>query len=197
MTWVLAAALVPVTFLDWTTSNQLLGMLRFGFYNGLKFIAGIAYTLAVVVLLAVLHLGVVGRPDRHAAWAPWSRSPAVCAPSWERARPLLDRRLLRDMLRYGSRVQVGVIFQMVNYRLDVLVMQFFRPLYQVGYYVAAQTVAEFVITIATAFQSSLLPLVSHYEGDERQDVVSASSLRHHGILAGGRRCWPTRWSAPQ
>ncbi|MGH2867016.1 MAG: lipopolysaccharide biosynthesis protein, partial [Solirubrobacteraceae bacterium] len=37
---------------------------------------------------------------------------------------------------------------------------------------------------ATAFQSSLLPLISHYEGDQRQDQVSISSLRHHGILAG-------------
>jgi O-antigen/teichoic acid export membrane protein/O-antigen ligase len=183
MTWVLAAALVPVTFLDWTISNQLLGMLRFGFYNGLKFIAGIGYTLAVVLMLAVFHLGVAGGLIATALGSVITIAGCV-RPILGRARPVLDRGLMRDMLRYGSRVQVGVIFQMVNYRLDVLVMQFFRPLKQVGFYVAAQTVAEFVITIATAFQSSLLPLVSHYEGDERQDAISASSLRHHGILAG-------------
>src|SRR5437763_12157488 len=90
---------------------------------------------------------------------------------------------MRRMVHYGSRVQVGVIFQMVNYRLDVIIMQFFRPLAQVGYYVVAQTVAEFVITLATAFQSSLLPLISHYEGDDRQARVTKSSLHHHGILA--------------
>ncbi|HEX3975028.1 MAG TPA: O-antigen ligase family protein [Solirubrobacteraceae bacterium] len=183
MTWVLAAALVPVTFLDWTISNQLLGMLRFGFYNGLKFIAGIGYTLAVVLLLAVFHLGVTGGLIATALGSVITVAGCV-RPVLGRRRPVLDRSLMKDMLRYGSRVQVGVIFQMVNYRLDVIVMQFFRPLKQVGFYVAAQTVAEFVITIATAFQSSLLPLVSHYEGDERQDVISASSLRHHGILAG-------------
>ncbi len=183
MTWVLAAALVPVTFLDWTISNQLLGMLRFGFYNGLKFIAGIGYTLAVVLLLAVFHLGVAGGLIATALGSVITVAGCV-RPILGRGRPVLDRSLMKDMLRYGSRVQVGVIFQMVNYRLDVIVMQFFRPLKQVGFYVAAQTVAEFVITIATAFQSSLLPLVSHYEGDERQDVISASSLRHHGILAG-------------
>jgi len=182
-TWILAAVLVPVTFLDWTISNQLLGMLRFGLYNGLKFIAGLAYTAAVVLLLAVAHLGVAGGLIATAVGSVITVAGCV-RPILGRSRPVLDRGLMKQMLRYGSRVQVGVIFQMVNYRLDVIVMQFFRPLYEVGYYVAAQTVAEFVITIATAFQSSLLPLVSHYEGDERQDLVSARTLRHHGILAG-------------
>jgi O-antigen/teichoic acid export membrane protein len=182
-TWILAAVLVPVTFLDWTTSNQLLGMLRFGLYNGLKFVAGLAYTLAVVLLLAVAHLGVAGGLIATGIGSVVTVAGCV-RPILGRARPILDRGLMKQMLRYGSRVQVGVIFQMINYRLDVIVMQFFRPLYEVGYYVAAQTVAEFVITIATAFQSSLLPLVSHYEGDERQDLVTARSLRHHGILAG-------------
>jgi O-antigen/teichoic acid export membrane protein/O-antigen ligase len=182
-TWVLAAALVPITFLDWTTSNQLLGMLRFGFYNGLKFVAGIGYTIAIVLLLAVAHLGVSGGLIATALASVITVLGCV-RPILGRARPKVDRTLMARMLKYGSRVQVGVIFQMVNYRLDVIIMQFFRPLSQVGYYVAAQTVAEFVITIATAFQSSLLPLVSHFEGDERQDRVTANSLRHHGILAG-------------
>jgi O-antigen/teichoic acid export membrane protein len=77
-----------------------------------------------------------------------------------------------------------VLFQMVNYRLDVIIMQLFRPLTEVGYYVVAQTIAEVVITLATAFQSSLLPLTSHYEGDARQNEVTVSSLHHHAILAG-------------
>lgn len=182
-TWVLAAALVPITFLDWTTSNQLLGMLRFGFYNGLKFLAGIGYAIAIVLLLAVAHLGVAGGLIATALASVITVLGCV-RPILGRARPKVDRTLMARMLRYGSRVQVGVIFQMVNYRLDVIIMQFFRPLTEVGYYVAAQTVAEFVITIATAFQSSLLPLVSHFEGDARQDQVTADSLRHHGILAG-------------
>ena len=182
-TWVLAAALVPITFLDWTTSNQLLGMLRFGFYNGLKFLAGIGYVIAIVLLLAVLHLGVAGGLIA-TALASVITVLGCLRPILGGSRPRVDRTLMARMLRYGSRVQVGVIFQMVNYRLDVIIMQFFRPLTEVGYYVAAQTVAEFVITIATAFQSSLLPLVSHFEGDERQDEVTANSLRHHGILAG-------------
>jgi O-antigen/teichoic acid export membrane protein len=181
-TWIIAAALIPVTFLDWTISNQLLGMLRFGLYNGLKFISGVGYTLAVVLLLSVLHERVAG--GLLATGLASVITVIGCLyPVLRGRRPRVDPPLMRDMLHYGWRVQVGVIFQMVNYRLDVIVMQFFRPLAQVGYYVVAQTVAEFVITIATAFQSSLLPLVSHYEGDVRQRDISARSLRHYAILA--------------
>jgi len=183
LTWVLAAALVPITFLDWTTSNQLLGMLRFGLYNGLKFLVQVIYTVAVVVLVGFMSLSVTGGLIATALGSLVTVAGCVW-PIIGWRRPTVDRPLLREMLHYGSRVQVGVIFQMVNYRLDVIIMQFFRSLTQVGYYVAAQTIAEFVITIATAFQSSLLPLISHYEGDERQAEVSASSLRHYGILAG-------------
>jgi O-antigen/teichoic acid export membrane protein len=87
------------------------------------------------------------------------------------------------MLHYGWRVQVGVIFQSVNYRLDVIVVQLFRPLSQVGYYVIAETIAELVITLATAFQSSVLPLTSHYEGDARQADTTIRALHHHAILS--------------
>ena len=182
--WILAAALVPVTFLDWTISNQLLGMLRFGLYNAVKFISGVGYAVAVVLMLSVLHAGVAG--GLIATGLASVISVLGClGPVLRRRRPRFSGRLMSSMLRYGWKVQVGVVFQMVNYRLDVIVMQFYRPLAQVGYYVVAQTVAEFVITIATAFQSSLLPLVSHYEGDERQRNISAQSLRHYGILAAG------------
>jgi O-antigen/teichoic acid export membrane protein len=182
-TWVLAAALIPIVFLDWTTSNQLLGMLRFGLYNVLKTAAIVLYTLAVVILLGVFGLGVTGGLIATALGSIVSVAVAL-PPILGRRRPTVDFALLKRMFHYGSRVQVGVIFQMVNYRLDVVIMQFFRPLSQVGYYVIAQTIAELVITLATAFQSSVMPLISHYEGDERQASVSTNSVRHHGILAG-------------
>jgi O-antigen/teichoic acid export membrane protein len=181
-TWVLVAALVPITFLDWTSSNQLLGMLRFGLYNGLKFVAGVFYTVAVLVLLDVFHAGVAGGLIATAIGSIVTIVVSV-GPILRRKLPRINRQLLRGMLRYGSRVQIGVIFQMVNYRFDVVIMQFYRPLRQVGYYVVAQTIAELVITLATAFQSSLLPLVSHFEGQDRQREVTTASIRHHGILA--------------
>jgi O-antigen/teichoic acid export membrane protein len=81
-------------------------------------------------------------------------------------------------------VQVGAIFQLANARLDVFVLQFLRPLSDVGYYVVAQMIAELVVALALAFRTSVLPLISHYEGDERQGATTTATVRNYAIVAG-------------
>jgi len=182
LAWILAGALVPVTFLDWTTHNQLLGKLRFGLYNLLVVLSKIASLIGVVVLVGFTGLGVTGGLIALGATSAVMIVGSL-PPLLREGSPVFDRSLLRSMIRYGGRVQVGTLLQLLNYRLDVIVLRFFRPLADVGYYVVAAILAELVITVANAFQSSVLPLVSHYEGQERQATTSVSSLRHHGILA--------------
>jgi O-antigen/teichoic acid export membrane protein len=182
-TWVLAAALVPIMFLEWTTFSQLQGMLLFGRYNVLGVLAKIAGLLAIVLLLGILDFGVAAGVIATAVTATVMVLGAL-KPILAAGRLRFERRLLGAMLRYGSRAQVGSIFQMAMARLDVLILQFFRPLSQVGYYVIAQTIAELVLRLTQAFQVSVMPLVSTYEGEERQASTSADSLRHHGILCG-------------
>jgi O-antigen/teichoic acid export membrane protein len=180
--WVLAAVLIPLTFLDWSTHNQLLGGLRFGLFNVFNVVGKVVSLVAVIVLLGLVHLGVAG-----GLIAVGSSSVIVIAGATvviARKEGLsLDLGVWRKMVNYGRRVQVGSIFEMANARLDVVILQFFRPLSQVGYYVIAQIIAELVMTLAQAFQSSVLPLVSHYEGQQRQVETTIASVRHHGILA--------------
>jgi O-antigen/teichoic acid export membrane protein len=183
MAWVLAAALVPIIFLEWTTAGQLQGMLRFGRFNALGVLSKLAYVLVILAFLGLLHLGVTAGLIATGVAAIVVIAGAL-PPILAFGRPRFERRLLRATLRYGSRVQVGSIFQLAMARLDVLILQFFRPLSQVGYYVVAQTIAELVLQLTRAFQQSVMPLVSSYEGDERQATTSADSVRHHGILAG-------------
>ena len=180
--WVLAGALVPLTFLDWSTHNQLLGTLRFVRFNVLVVVSRLAYVAAICALVGAGGLGVTG------GLAALGLASAVMVvgslpPLLRGGPPVVDRGLFRALVRYGSRVQVGTILQLLNYRFDVFILQFFRPLREVGYYVAASVLAELVITLANAFQSSVLPLVSHYEGDEQQAATTRASVRHHGILA--------------
>lgn len=182
-TWILVAALVPVTFLDWTTHGQLQGMLMFGRFSILLVLSRVVYAVGVLILLGTLDWGVAGGVVATAVGSVvmiWGSLGPVLA----RGRPSLDLTLLRRTLKYGRRIQVGSIFQLANGRLDVILMQFFRPLNQVGYYVVAQTIAELVINLANAFQSSVLPLIAHYDEDTRRaDTTSIDSIRHHGILA--------------
>jgi O-antigen/teichoic acid export membrane protein len=182
MLWVLVAGLIPLTFLDWTTHNQILGRLRFGLFNVLTVVSKALYLVAIIVLVGVLGGGVAGALIATAVGSLLmigGSLPSIL--KLERVR--LDKGLFRDTIRYGRNVQIGTIFQTVNFRFDVIVLQFFRPLREVGYYVVAQLIAELVITFAGAFQSSVQPLVAHYEGDERQQSTTAVALRHHGILA--------------
>ena len=145
--WVIVAALIPLTFLDWTANNQILGRLRFGLFNALRVLSKMVYLLAILLLVVWLGAGVAGGLVATAA-----ASLLMIAGSLpvilRLERPRLDRRLLGDMLRYGRKVQVGSIFEALNYRFDVVVLQFFRPLSQVGYYVVAQMIAELVITLS-------------------------------------------------
>jgi len=182
-TWILVGALVPVTFLDWTTHGQLQGMLLFGRFNVLLVVSRVAYAGGVIGFVGLLGWGVAGGLVATAVGSVVMVIGSL-RPILARARARLDRALLQRTFQYGWRVQLGSIFQLANGRLDVLVMQFFRPLSQVGYYVVAQTIAELVINLASAFQSSVMPLVSSLEGDERAEATSIDSIRHHGILAG-------------
>jgi O-antigen/teichoic acid export membrane protein len=182
LTWVLAAALVPITFLDWTTHGQLQGMLLFGRYNALSVLSKIAYALGVLVLVGALGIGVAGGVIATGALSVVMVLGAL-RPILAKSRLHFDPKLMRKMLQYGRRVQAGSVFQTAMARLDVVILQFFRPLSQVGYYVIAQTIAELLLELTEAFKSSVMPYVSHYEGQERQAAASADSVRHHGLLA--------------
>jgi O-antigen/teichoic acid export membrane protein len=182
-TWVLAAALVPITFLDWTTHGQLQGMLLFGRYNALSVLSKVAYALGVIILVGTLNLGVTGGVIATGALSVVMILGAL-GPILANSRLRFERRLMGAMLHYGWRVQAGSVFQTAMARFDVVILQFFRPLSEVGYYVIAQTIAELLLELTEAFKSSVMPLVSHYEGDERQASTSADSVRHHGLLAG-------------
>lgn len=180
--WALAGLLIPLSFLDWSTHNQLFGKLRFGLLNALIVASRLASLVVIVVLVTLLGVGVAGGVTASivAACVMIVGSLVAILPE---ARPSLDWRLFRGMAHYGSRVQVGWIFQILNYRVDVLVVQFFYPLANVGYYVIAQVVAELSLTIASSFQTSVTALIPHYEGAEaEQERTTLASVRHQGIL---------------
>jgi O-antigen/teichoic acid export membrane protein len=65
----------------------------------------------------------------------------------------------------------------------VIIMQLYRPLSEVGYYIVAQTVAELVLMLAQEFRWTSMVLVTKYEGDVRQAATTADAIRHYGILA--------------
>src|SRR5919197_4479838 len=172
-TWILAGAMVPLLFVDWTTHNQLLGKLRFARYNVLVVLSRLTTLALVVVLVAVLDLGVAGGLLAVGA-ASFVMIAGSLPPLLRDELPRTDPRFFRQMVSYGGRVQLGTLMQFVNFRLYVVLLQFLRQLRDVGLYVVAVTLAELVLTLANAFGTSVLPLVSHLEGDERQAATTTA-----------------------
>jgi O-antigen/teichoic acid export membrane protein len=181
-TWVLAEALVPIIFLDWTTHSQLQGTLRFGRFNVLLVSQRITYAVGILILLGVLKLGVSSGLLATALGSLVMIVGAVM-PILRVGRPRFDPALMRRMLSYGWRAQIGSILQMANGRLDVIILQIFRPLSQVGYYVVAQAIAELVIALADAFQWSNMALVSRNKDDAAQPSTTGA-IRHHALISG-------------
>jgi O-antigen/teichoic acid export membrane protein len=179
--WVLAAAYVPILFLDSTTHNQLLARLQFTRFNALSVAGRFASLVLAVVLVGVVGLGVAG-----GLLATIAASVVMVVGSlWtlrREGRPRFDGALLKTLMKYGIRVQANNVFQNLNYRLDVIVLQLFRPLAEVGYYVVSQVIAELVLVLADSFQSSVIPLVAGAEGADR-DGTTVLAIRHHGLLA--------------
>ncbi len=181
--WAIAALGIPISFLDWTTHNQVLGALRFGYYNALLLLQKLVYVIAVILLVRVLDSGVSG-----VFLAGIAGSLLVIGGSLRvilaRAWPKLDLELGRRLFSYGARTQVGGIFQYLNSRFDVIILQFFRPLSSVGYYVIAESLAELVMVITRSFQSSIMPLVTRdVDDDNSQETRSEMLLRHHGVVS--------------
>lgn len=180
-TWLLVGALIPLTFLQWTALNQLSGNLRFGLFNGIFAASRLVYLLVVVGLLTLTAVGVTAGLAATAAAAVVALV-AGYAVLLRSDRLAFDLPLLKRMLGYGTRLWWGSLFQILNFRLDVIILQFFRPLSAVGYYVVAQAVAELVNGLAIAFQSSVLPLVSSDDDEEGRRRTTSSALRHQLIL---------------
>lgn len=183
--WVLAALTIPVTFLDWTTHNQLIGRLRFGLYNALIIGQKVLFLIVALVLVRIIDIDVAG-----VLIATIAGSLLVIAGSlWAilpEGRPALDRPLFGQLLSYGRRTQLGAIFQFVNSRFDVLILQFFVPLAAVGYYVVAQTLAEMVMVLTRSFQASITSLVTRdADNPAGQAATTSVSMRHHGLLCLG------------
>ncbi|MHB1653258.1 MAG: oligosaccharide flippase family protein [Desulfitobacteriaceae bacterium] len=72
----------------------------------------------------------------------------------------VDFPLMRQMLEYGMKAQVGNIIQRLNYRLDVFIVNFFSPISQVGIYGIAVALGETLWGVSGSIATVIFPIVS-------------------------------------
>lgn len=155
--YLIAAALVPLTFLEYAYVDMLRGQRRFALANRIV-VAGRALGLgAALVLVAALDLGVQAAL---AALVAASAAQVLAAlPVLARRGIAFSRGVARAVARYGIRVQGASVSRLLSRRFDILVLSVFASASVVGEYAVAQSLAELTLLIPQAFGGALSPLI--------------------------------------
>jgi O-antigen/teichoic acid export membrane protein len=175
--WWLAAALVPLMYIEYFVASLLNARHAFSLQNRLNVLGRVGTLVATVLLVSALGWGVAG--GLIAASMISLVRIAGCTPLLARIGVRLpSRHLIAATLHYGWRVAIGQMFRFFSGRFDVLLLSFMAPLSVVGSYAVAQTVAELVIVIPQSFGFVLMPMVA-----AGQHHRAAPALRLAGTLA--------------
>lgn len=87
----------------------------------------------------------------------------------------VDLKLMRFSLGYGARSHLGLVAQLLNYRLDVFLIGVFLPTDYIGYYTIATLYAERIWEFPTAIRTALLYHASANSTDAPQ--ITAQTTR--------------------
>ncbi len=89
------------------------------------------------------------------------------APIWAPGEALFTR----EFLRYGMRFYIGLLAQVLNYRLDSFIVNAFLGNAQLGLYSTAVAVAELLLLVPTAVNIVVYPTVSSLQGEARDRLA--------------------------
>lgn len=87
----------------------------------------------------------------------------------------LNSSLLRKALGFGIKAHLFSILQFLNFRFDLLLVAYFLPLTEVGYYSVAVAIAEVVTRVPNAISLAIFPAVSKASAEEAADVATKAS----------------------
>jgi O-antigen/teichoic acid export membrane protein len=178
--WLLAALLVPTFYLDVLVMNLMSAQSAFALKNRLSIAGRITTAFATVAIVGWLGWGAAG--------ALIATAPTLLLPSFGGLRVLLrngialSRPVHAASLRYGARIQVGAMLNVLNARFDLLVLSAFAPLATVGSYAIAQIVAELVLLFPNSMGYVLRAQVA---SGSRKESLSGAALRLNGTLVLG------------
>lgn len=173
--WFLATLIVPLTLVDYLSSGLLAAHRRFARQTVLITLGRVATVIVAVLLVVLGDTGLAG-----ALVATMSAQLVMVVGGLAllaRGGIGLSRSLLAASYRYGIRSEIGSLLQVVNARIDLLVLSAFASRSVVGTYAIAQIVAEVVSVVPNAISTAVMPVLSAGDGDDR---TSAGALRLTG-----------------
>lgn len=159
----LVIALISTPFLLLTRNLITIpqGLSKFKEFNLLSLTTSVSKLLFIVFFLLILKSGTAG-----GIWAYTFSSISaaiVCIliiGRTEKPGLSIDFPLLKTTLRYGGKTYIGVISELLNYRLDLLIVNYFLNPQSVGFYAVALGMAELVRYLPRAVARTLFPRVA-------------------------------------
>lgn len=92
----------------------------------------------------------------------------------------VDMQLILNLVKFGWVINLTAVIQFLNYRLDILLVSYFCPPADIGYYAVAVTLAEFLWYLPNSIGVVIFPISSSAKGDSK--YLIASACRHNLLL---------------
>lgn len=175
----ISLALVPLGLLFNNVSGIFNGLAKYREYNMLVVLQAVAFPIAFGALAWVGHLGLMG--------AILGLILSACVANIAAMRRLwrilgaptlaLSLGCLNDILRYGLATHIGSVFQFLNYRVDVFILNGFLNTKAVGYYSLAVGLAEILWSLSYAAGTVLFPLISSPIDGGQRNLVTRTVTR--------------------
>lgn len=177
--WVTALVPVSLTLQHWTAVGYIDSRVRE--FNLASLAGSVFFLISVAAMAALAHL------DLSSTVSLWGVSVLVPIVLVVRRRHLdfglQARAAARDVLRFGSRVNVATLATVITWRLDVFLVQWLRGSEELGFYAVAVSVAEALLILGTAARVSLVPSQSRPEREGLQMLLArVSRLMAFGSL---------------
>lgn len=172
-------AMAPLQMIYLHAVNLLRSIHRVGDANSVVFAQELLALLAILILVGSLGLTVKSVITSLFA-SYFLLSTLVILYLWGKGFkfiPVWDKKIISDGLRYGFKTQVGNAFQILNYRIDQLLVASFVGVSSLGVYVIAAKAAEVFRFFSTSIVFVYEPLLSGKPVRQAGDVVKRNYLK--------------------
>lgn len=93
------------------------------------------------------------------------------------AKPTFNWKILRDLIVWGSRIQLGNILQYLNYRFDIFIINYFLNPMNVGLYFVAVAIAESILMTTKSMAIIILSDTVNLENKKSSTALTAKTSR--------------------
>lgn len=160
-TLIIVLITIPITNLKSAFINLLLGMQEIGKFNKLNIIDRfLTFLLLVVFIFTTKSVYWVVVSNMLASLLTLIIVSAILFIKYKN-KIAFSINLFWDMMKYGIKAQIGNAIQILNYRLDVFVIQYFLTISDVGIYSNAVVLAETMLKVSTSIATVVFPMTTN------------------------------------